>query len=387
MKLDKNLFRSVFALDRGGKDFLLFIQGMRGFAMFIVFLGHNWTNLLPYTNRPSFTSEFTDFCYTTMPTVVDLFFLISGFLMYRSLLHRPRPYFSYILSRIRRIYPPYLVVFLVYVGLSYLYPAVSKIPADPKEALLYLVQNLLLLPGIFNIPPLISVAWFLSYEMFWVIVLPPLMGVLRLRSWQPAQRMALFLALTAIGLFLFTRFGGPVRLASFIAGFVLVDFLTLGKVRSLPKGTGLALIPPLLLIIVLLPVDLVGLAAREAVIFIGLFIICLDCFTSPKGPTARAFSWKPFCWWGVISYSYFLTHGLVCRVYGAAVQVIIPPTSETVWVFWISPLITFLPTILVALTLFFLVELPFSLGGAARIQNTPEVTATRAPEKSTLRQN
>jgi exopolysaccharide production protein ExoZ len=380
MKLNKNLLASVFALDRGGKDHLLFIQGMRGFAMLIIFVGHNWTNLTAYIPEGSFTTKSHSFSYTTMPTVVDLFFLISGFLMYRSLLHKPRPYFSYLLQRIRRIYPAFLVVFLVYIGLSFLYPPVSKIPVELKAAVLYLLENLLLLPGVFNITPLISVAWFLSYEMFWVIVLPLLIDLLHLRSWRPAQRTAFFLTITTAGLLLFTRFGGPIRLVSFIAGFVLVDFLAFGKVKSLPKGTGLVTIPLLLVAIVLCPVDLTGLAAREAVIFIGLSIICLDCFISPNGLTAKAFSWKPFCWWGTISYSYFLTHGLVCRIYGAAIPMIIPPTGSNVWVYWVSPLVTFIPTIAVGLGLFFLVELPFSFGGTIQPKAVTETAATRASE-------
>ena len=97
---------------------------------------------------------------------VDLFFVLSGYLIYGHLVATPQPFMRYFGRRVKRIYPAFLVVFAVYVLLSLLRPADSKIPAGAADAAVYLLQNLLLLPGLWPTEPLITVAWSLSYEMF-----------------------------------------------------------------------------------------------------------------------------------------------------------------------------------------------------------------------------
>jgi peptidoglycan/LPS O-acetylase OafA/YrhL len=95
---------------------------------------------------------------------VDLFFLISGYLIVASLVrHRSVPRFLY--HRAVRIYPaflvPHLLVFAVgpWVG----YRAVSGL--DGWTWLGRFVSNLLMLPGFFDLPIANIVAWTLSLEL------------------------------------------------------------------------------------------------------------------------------------------------------------------------------------------------------------------------------
>jgi peptidoglycan/LPS O-acetylase OafA/YrhL len=386
MKLDLHLLNPIFQPNiASGKRYFPFIQGMRGFAMLIIFIGHNYTQFLTTHVPPSgITHEWVDFYYTTAPAAVDLFFFISGYLSYASLIKRPIPFFSYLGRRVQRLYPPYFAIFALYVALSFLFPTFSKIPDGASQATIYLLQNMLLLPGVFNIPPLISVAWIMSYELFWILALPLILSGLRLRAWQPRQRLLLWIGLALTALLLYSQLGGPIRLIMFIAGFITYDLLTMGYHKPLPQGSGLAIIPIMCTLIVLTPINLVGMSWRMLIIFLSLIPLFLDCFLSPEGPTARLFSWKPFVWWGNISYSYFLTHGLVTKVAGVLVIAFLPPTQgwRDVLIIWGLPLVTFIPTILFALLLYFGVELRFSFASKPQRSTQPEqpiVSATDGP--------
>lgn len=376
MKPDLSLLRPIVQPNIApGKRYFPFIQGMRGFAMLIIFIGHNYTQFLTTHVPPSgITKEWIDFYYTTAPAAVDLFFFISGYLSYASLIKRPIPFFSYLARRVRRLYPTYFTIFALYVALSFLFPTFSKIPGSASQAIIYLVQNMLLLPGVFNIPPLISVAWIMSYELFWILILPLMLSGLRMRAWQPRQRLLFWIGVTFAALLLYSQLGGPIRLVMFIAGFIAHELLTMGYHKPLPQGSGLAIIPIMCTLIVLTPINLIGMTWRMLIIFISLIPIFLDCILSPEGLTARFFSWKPFVWWGNISYSYFLTHGLVTKVAGVLVIAFLPPTHgwRDVLIIWGLPVVTFIPTILFALLLYFGVELRFSLPPTPQPSARPE---------------
>lgn len=69
---------------------------------------------------------------------------------------REQHFTDFMARRIRRIYPAFLMVFAVYCALSFVFPRESRIPHDAPLG--YLAANLLL-PGLFPIRPMITVAW------------------------------------------------------------------------------------------------------------------------------------------------------------------------------------------------------------------------------------
>ena len=83
--------------------------------------------------------------------------MLNGYLIYGMLITRPQPFLWFMTRRVRRIYPAFVSV--IYVALSCVFPTQSKIPHGGPDATLYLVDNLLLLPGLFPIEPMITVAW------------------------------------------------------------------------------------------------------------------------------------------------------------------------------------------------------------------------------------
>lgn len=342
---------------------ILFIQGMRGFAMFFVFLLHNTVQFnAGYLPSAGFTRDFSSLAYTLTPASVDLFFLISGYLAYAGLMRTPRPYAQYVARRLRRLYPVYLVMLGVYVGLSLVFPEESKFPPGLVASAVYLVQNLLMLPGIFNIQPIMSVSWMMSYELFWVLILPLLLAGLQLRRWSRPARVAFWIGLTAGGIGLFIVCGGPVRLVMFIAGFLLHELLDYGYAKPLPPLSGFAALSLMCVILALLPVTRVGGAARMVVLFASLFIFCLDPFLRPDGPAAKTFSHPALVRFGDISYSFFLTHGLVIKAAFWAASRLFPPTggARDLVLFWIFPLATFIPALVAARIIHRFVEQPFA---------------------------
>ena len=141
--------------------------------------------------------------------------------------------------RIARIYPAFIVVFAAYLILSFAFPSENKIPTDATEGMIYLAQNFLLLPGIFPIDPMITVAWSLSYEMFYYLAIPLFIFLFGLRERSSAWRVIFFLSL-ALSITAYCAFyGGHVRLIMFIAGISLYESVNGLRVQPLPSYMGL----------------------------------------------------------------------------------------------------------------------------------------------------
>jgi peptidoglycan/LPS O-acetylase OafA/YrhL len=128
-------------------------------------------------------------------TGVDLFFVLSGFLIYGIVFKKHPSYRKFIWQRIRRLYPVFLVVLSLYLVLSIAFPSYSKLPDSLPQALMNISGNLLMLPGMTRIPAIITVSWSLSYEWFFYLTLPLVIAVFRLRRWNTWQRVAFFVLL------------------------------------------------------------------------------------------------------------------------------------------------------------------------------------------------
>jgi peptidoglycan/LPS O-acetylase OafA/YrhL len=142
------------------------MEGIRRLAILLVFFVHYHTLYGSYASTTSWTFKISHFAWGLGHSGVDLFFVLSGFLIYGSLIRKPVNYFRFLRRRVQRIYPAFLVVFSVYICLSLIFPSFSKFPSGWWPTTKYIVLNLALMPGIFAVTPIISVAWSLSYEFF-----------------------------------------------------------------------------------------------------------------------------------------------------------------------------------------------------------------------------
>jgi peptidoglycan/LPS O-acetylase OafA/YrhL len=156
---------------------------------------------------------------------VDLFFVISGYVMWATTTDGQRTPLSFWAARIVRIVPLYWVFTTLYIVVALLMPSgVSYAVFDP----LFLVKSYLFIPAAHPtlgvVAPVYTLGWTLNYEMFFYL----LFGValfIPSRLSRFATLVAAFLALVTIGRWVS---GGPVVatytdpiLLEFLAGIVL----------------------------------------------------------------------------------------------------------------------------------------------------------------------
>lgn len=354
--------RRQFELSRGGAGHnVRSMEGLRGFAVFLVFLVHYVTLVNPWIAGDPVLHSFSGALHTIGNSGVDLFFVLSGYLIYGSLISRPQQFLHFMSRRVKRIYPAFLVVFVIYVGLSFFFVSENKIPAGFSAGALYLVQNFLLLPGLFPIEPLITVAWSLSYEMFYYLTIPLIIAVFGLRQRSVMRRVSLFAMVAMLTALYCAIYGGHVRLIMFVSGILLYEAVVSRKFS--PPGSIPALIALICgLLAMLVPMEGSGAyALKITILFLSFFVLCFSCFGHPTAWLPRAFTWTPLRWFGNMSYSYYLLHGLALKADFMVVSRLLPAAGQGPLFFWLLLPIMFTLTLIPTVALFIFVERRYSL--------------------------
>jgi len=334
---------------------------MRGFAVFLVFLVHYAAQADPWLDKGSNFYSFVTALHLVGNVGVDLFFVLSGYLIYGSLIIRPQKFFSFIYRRVKRIYPAFIVVFLIYISLSFLFPAENKIPHSFFQGAEYLVANLLLLPGIARIEPIITVAWSLSYEMLYYLLIPLIISVLSLRQRTSLWRVCFFSAV-AIGFLAYCAvYGGPFRLITFVAGILLFEILNNTRTRAPGSALGLLVVAATLLIRSSPATSHLDDALKTLAVSSAFFIMCFSCFRYPSEWLARSFSITPLRWFGNMSYSYYLIHGLALKGFFLVFSKIFIIAEKGPVFFFAMMTTSFIVSLTLPILLFLTVERPFSL--------------------------
>lgn len=317
-----------------GPSRIIPMEGLRGLAIALVFLCHFQMVILSPLSE-SFHSRFFLVMAQIGGTGVDLFFVLSGMLIYRAALKPGMKYGKFLLRRVERIFPTFVAVLALYiVVLQFAHSGEHYHAAGFRAQSLYIVENLFLLPGIINLPAIISAAWSLSYEFSFYLAIPILVLLFRARSWSRKSR-ALFWAafIPAYILLVIIRPGWfpsselfdstYVRFTLFLAGMVVEEILTSNRPeRFLTRPVEWLLLVPAGLAfgaLVLSESHTVGLpihsspqhAAVRAALVVTMYF-CLALLTLRSGGLlSRFFCNTPLRWTGNISYSFYLIHGFV----------------------------------------------------------------------------
>jgi peptidoglycan/LPS O-acetylase OafA/YrhL len=370
------------------------MEGLRGFAVLLVFFVHYHALFKPWLRVDSYSFAVSEFVGTIGLSGVDLFFVLSGYLIYGWTIRKYSNYAKFIRRRIERIYPTFLCVFAIYLLLSALYPSESRIPAQPLSAATYLVENVLLLPGVFTIQPIITVAWSLSYEFFFYLFIPVLVVRLGMRDWAGRQRVLFFLGLTlvyTIYCFFGTTFA-RIHFIMFTSGMLLFEATyTYDLARRVTRRIDyavyliLALVFPLYYAFAIRPEVFPFLPHarslnenyRMILLFGSFWIFTLAAF-SPRTLSSRMFSWTPIRWLGNISYSYYLIHGLTLKIIAAVMMRLVPASEISVVAFWLGLPVFFFMTLVSSTLLFILVERRFSIPTAPPVRSVREGGAITA---------
>lgn len=352
---------------------ILPMEGLRGVAVLLVFLVHIGL-FRPWVEPGTPLDGALDVGWQIGQSGVDLFFVLSGYLIYGAVIRRPVRYGRFLTRRLQRIYPVFLVMFAVYIGLD-LVLTDGRIPSESWPAVGYLLANLALLPGVFPIVPLLTVAWSLSYEFLYYLTIPLAVGLLRMRDWQPRQRLYLFFfasaAAFAIG---YAGWADLIRLAVFLAGILVYEVLNGLGWRPTRRWEWLAVVGAALALasITLLEVHSDGRANslgllestantdRVLALFLGFGLLCLVAFRAGGG-LYRALTWTPLRWLGNMSYSFYLVHSLVLKTLELVLRKLLPDGPVSPLVFGLICLFGFVLAWMASTVLYALVERPFSL--------------------------
>jgi peptidoglycan/LPS O-acetylase OafA/YrhL len=349
------------------------LEGVRGLAVTLVFLFHFHEAFGLYLPAQSSLLMLSAYAARLGYYGVDLFFTLSGFLIYGALMRSRRSYLGFIGRRIQRIYPTFVVVFCIYLVLSAVFPERSRLPSEGRWT--YVLQNLLLLPGVWGIKPVVGVAWSLSYEMVFYVTLPLVMAGLAFRAWRPGARIALALAVALVVLVTGPPDSALGQFLMFVPGIILYELLY--SLRSplwlsltgerIALGAFLATFPAAILLESMrVPLDVAGAlpcwrAVLRMLVVGGGFLLMLLYAVAGSGPVGRLFRWTPLRWLGNVSYSYYLIHGLALNGVAVVVLGLAPPSSPRVPLFLLLLPLAYALTIVMATGLFVLIERPLSM--------------------------
>jgi peptidoglycan/LPS O-acetylase OafA/YrhL len=379
------LLSDVYELT-GGRNRITAMEGLRGFAVLLVFFVHYDGLFVTYAPTRSTTAAVSGFASLIGNSGVDLFFVLSGFLIYGMAIRKPIKYVSFICRRVQRIYPVFLFVLSLYLLLSAFLPERRKLPTHVAEATLYVLQNVALLPGLFAITPIITVAWSLSYELFFYLTLPLLVHVTRMHRWTRPLRILFFSVCGLIFLSFSWFLPHPhLRLMMFVAGILLYEVLQSAGVPQGLSGAGEVLSALLLaasFIAIHVSREHVGLRsslhsayARQLlwVLLFGVSFFCLTMYSfGRKGFMETMFSWAPLRWLGNMSYSYYLVHGLTLNGVVLVAHGAVAADGHAPAFFWILMPPAFLATVVASTLVFVAIEKPFSLRVNTAVRDTNE---------------
>lgn len=377
------MLRRVFAMctygvlavsERPGR--VLPMEGVRGVGMLLVFLAHCTVIFRDWIEPGSLTDWLAGKVFVIGQTGVDLFFVLSGYLIYSLALEHRGRWRKFLARRAQRIYPPFLAVLGVYIALALALPGEGRLPETGLW--LYLAQCVMLLPGFFDIRPLFAVAWSLSYEAVYYLAAPLFVAVASLQRRSVRDRVLLILtAGLGYAAAVWLRFPEQWtsvafspwhhwRLLLFPAGMLAYEAVkAAGRLdwRWHWVGVGALFVAfgPFLLWVTnpLFQQPWPGLL-RAGVLGVATGAAFVAAFSGP-GVLAALFSWAPLRWLGNLSYSFYLVHGLGLHLVAMAAR----PWAKAP--FWGLCAAGFLAATGVALTLFFLVERRYSLR-APRVQ-------------------
>ena len=275
------------------------VQGLRGVAAMSVFLFHIYDMSLKQGVLPENIPLPIKAALLSLSSGVDLFFMISGYLIVASLIRHANVR-SFLADRIIRIYPVFLFLHISLFAIVPLahYKWLANISFGPW--LLHFFTNLFFLPGMFDLPLLQLNAWSLSYEFAFYLFCVGVYSLLARCRW--AGWLLLAAAAPAI-IFFYPR-------AAFFAVGAGIFFLLRqpsGYVSRVP-ALGLMCVPVFFVLIGYAyssdNPQLCWLAIPPA------FFLFLD-ITRGIRPLSGILSHKAAQFLGMISYSFYLWHPVV----------------------------------------------------------------------------
>ena len=305
------------------QDRLLPLDGIRGYAVFVVFLVHFTQNLAGYVGKnlsgPIAASDFSKMFLVWLVNSnygVYLFFILSGFLIGRMFVTSSISYPTFIARRFTRIYPAFLLSILISGGIEIF------VTGYMKFSWTVLVQNLLFLNGWAAIGEIASynfVTWSLFFEFVFYLTVP--LALLPFRGVTGLDGERLFTAFCVVAITaLVMRLG--TQYLYFLGGLVLANTSD-EKLKAVAAQIPEALLIPIYLMIT--GAYAFGIAQD---LFPPLYLLAGSALILKAaygdGILQRIFTYRWLRALGTISYSFYLLHATVCILYFYLAQKYLP---------------------------------------------------------------
>ncbi len=347
------------------------MEGLRGFAVILVFFVHFMAPVArDIYHHPELTLANADsplfaFFYYLMMSHhgVDIFFLLSGFLMVRLIQkNRPLRYGSFLLDRFYRIYPAFIVALIVATGVFSFH--FGWFPFDPSTFLL----NGLLLQGIqgLGIKNYHIVTWSLTYELLFYLTIPVLLRLVPATALRGASVLLIGVGFVVLP-------GDYIRFEGFLFGALIASF----NDEQLRGWASRLSDYPIVAAYVLLGVAKVYWASNlnwyAGFLIVAGLLFVNACYGSGWLNVVLNMRWLRQL--GNVSYSFYLYHTIALPL--TFNHLVIPllvgrlhPLTTTLVAF----LLTFSLSVVLALASFYLLEKPyFDYKARTRTQRVPGV--------------
>lgn len=286
-------------------------EGLRAVAALMVFAVH-WVAFLHGLGWH--TSSSLAYLAATGYLGVEIFFVLSGYLIWSSALGQRSSTGSFLVRRMVRIFPVYWLLLALYILALAVGPRLAK--ATLVESWSTIIANVLLLPGVYDFPGIVTVAWSLSYEIHFYVMVACFLAIgLFRRSVRFRLVTVTVIAITLLVLaYPYARLGAFVL---FVPGILAAEAVRLNWRMPSWWGNRLALGVPLLGIGIrglIATADITRLIAAWlpilSLLLVGfpmaLLVVHLRCRLNEK---AGWLSSEPLRTFGEASYSFYLIHG------------------------------------------------------------------------------
>ncbi len=143
---------------------LVELDALRGIATIIVVIYHYTTR---YNSLYGHEDFFETFDFTVGKQGVQLFFMISGFVIFLTLNHVKKP-MDFIVSRLSRLYPPYWIAIICTFSIVYFWGLPGR-----QVSHLTALKNMIMFHDYLGIPNVDGVYWTLKVELtfyFWMFI-------------------------------------------------------------------------------------------------------------------------------------------------------------------------------------------------------------------------
>lgn len=365
--------------DGGGKRFAA-IDGLRGLLAYGVFIHHgvitwNWL----HTGRWALPEERL-FIHLGQSSVA-LFFMVTSFLFWTKILDARTPidWVGFLLARVYRLYPVYLLVWVSAVVIAL--ASTGFVPVVDGAGLLRSILDWASFKtppvnGMENAGQIVAYAtWSLRYELLFYAALPGLAGLFA-RWRRPATLVGSTLAGSLAGtlaVFLYFRGFSPAILACFAGGFAAAHWVrrpVLAAFGRSPPGAVVAL------------AALAGTVALFDTAYAPLPILGLSVvfIAVASGQDFRsALVARPVRWLGEVSYPVYLLHGILLWLMlagNAALPAAVPGSG-----FLYAAALALIGALLVVVSslVHLTVERPGIALGRAHLSRLRQASARRAP--------